>query len=78
MELHFQAPIDRAYDAIEDALRRGAESWLPQADLKDDKLTAELTFDPGGQAHPTPRARDRGQRAAIRIRGDGAAGVGGR
>ncbi|MDQ6900188.1 MAG: hypothetical protein M3072_11885 [Candidatus Dormibacteraeota bacterium] len=43
MELHFKTPIDRAYDAIEDALRRGAESWLPEADLKDGELTAELT-----------------------------------
>jgi hypothetical protein len=49
MELHFKAPIDRAYDATEAALRREAESWLPEADLKDDELTAELTFDPVGK-----------------------------
>jgi hypothetical protein len=49
MELHFKTPIDGAYDAIEAALHRGAESWLPEADLKDDELTAELTFDPAGK-----------------------------
>ena len=47
MKLHFETRIDRAYDAIEGALRPGA--LLPEAALKDDELTAQRAFDPIGK-----------------------------